>query len=400
MAPSISSALPNEIAWIAPRWPFPADDGAKIASERLLRPLTRAGRSVHLLSILPVWDTAPVESPLALASQRVLRRGLQTPGLTRLSSALFSLASGGEAYPLISFSTAALRRDSAAWLARLPATAPMVLDGLHVAGALDFATASRWVYRAHNVEWRILNDAAKLFDGLRRRFLLGQAQRLRAFEARVVAASRLTLAVSRADAEELRSLAPRARVDVLPIGADFSHAPNFTTDSRSPLQLLFVGRLDWEPNRDGLLWFLREVWPTLDAGRFQLSIVGSGSAAYLEEWRGRPGIEIKGRVEQLDGEYARAHLCLVPLRWASGTRVKIIEAAQMGRAVLSTAAGSLGLEIPAQALLHAETAAEWKTQIEGCTREALERQSRLAWEAAALHYGEAALADRFEAWLE
>jgi glycosyltransferase involved in cell wall biosynthesis len=59
------------------------------------------------------------------------------------------------------------------------------------------------------------------------------------------------------------------------------------------------------------------------------------------------GIDARGFVADLAPLYGDARIVLCPLRAASGTRIKIIEAAMYGRAALSTAIGAEGLAFAA-----------------------------------------------------
>jgi glycosyltransferase involved in cell wall biosynthesis len=59
----------------------------------------------------------------------------------------------------------------------------------------------------------------------------------------------------------------------------------------------------------------------------------------------RPGVTIVGQVPDIDTELARADLVLVPIRFGSGTRVKILEAFAQRIPVVSTALGAEGLDV-------------------------------------------------------
>jgi glycosyltransferase involved in cell wall biosynthesis len=55
-------------------------------------------------------------------------------------------------------------------------------------------------------------------------------------------------------------------------------------------------------------------------------------------------VEFTGSVPDIRREIARAAVCVVPLRIGSGTRLKILEAAAMEKAVVSTTLGAEGLD--------------------------------------------------------
>ena len=55
-------------------------------------------------------------------------------------------------------------------------------------------------------------------------------------------------------------------------------------------------------------------------------------------------MEFTGTVPDMRDEIAKAETCVVPLRIGSGTRLKILEAAAMGKPIVSTTLGAEGLD--------------------------------------------------------
>jgi len=376
MGPSTSDVL-----WIAPRWPFPADDGAKIATLRLLEPLRETGMPVHLIALPPQGERHQAPAPTGWRVER-WERGQETPQATRRAS-LRTWAFWGEGLPysIVPFRAAPLRarvRDlvaSRAWSA-------IVVDGLHAAAALPDELPAPLVYRAHNVETDILARASTEGPRSLRAFLGWQARRMAVFEKKILQRAAFTAAVSDEDARRFCRLAPSARVPVVPIGWDFPAEPPPPRAGEIPWRLLFVGRLDWAPNREGLAEFLREVWTPLvqrATGRFELTIAGSGDGAWLEPFRGLRGVRILGRVAELPPLYLEADLCLVPLRFGSGTRVKVLEACRYARPCLSTSLGVEGLGFGEGDFLRADTSAEWRTVLEHLDRSDLASRGQCAF---------------------
>ena len=62
----------------------------------------------------------------------------------------------------------------------------------------------------------------------------------------------------------------------------------------SELKLLFLGRLDWGPNKDGLIWFLDNVWSKVESYNHKLVIAGSGNSEWLEAYEDYDNIEFLG----------------------------------------------------------------------------------------------------------
>jgi glycosyltransferase involved in cell wall biosynthesis len=72
---------------------------------------------------------------------------------------------------------------------------------------------------------------------------------------------------------------------------------------------------------------------------------------------------------------SRAAVCVVPLRIGSGTRFKILEAAAMGRAVVSTTVGAEGLEFEdGKEIIIADEPGQFASSVAGLLRNRGQRQ--------------------------
>ncbi|MBI4773023.1 MAG: glycosyltransferase [Deltaproteobacteria bacterium] len=112
--------------------------------------------------------------------------------------------------------------------------------------------------------------------------------------------------------------------------------------------LLFVGTPAWEPNLDGLTWFISQVWDTLKARHPDLTffVVGREPGARLRNLvRDRKDIRLTGFVEDLEPYYSRCRVFVAPLRFGAGMKVKIIDAMYRGVPVVTTAVGAEGLGV-------------------------------------------------------
>ncbi len=130
-----------------------------------------------------------------------------------------------------------------------------------------------------------------------------------------------------------------------PMPQRFSHV--IDVPSREEPSALFVGALSYLPNHSGLIWFIDRVAPrVLEAvPGFRLDIVGRWPKPQLLERIGSHGwIQGHFDVDALEPFYSRSAVCLVPLLEGGGTRIKILEATEAGRAVVSTSKGAEGME--------------------------------------------------------
>ena len=149
------------------------------------------------------------------------------------------------------------------------------------------------------------------------------------------------LASSSADAAVARSIAPRAHVSVYPNALPWTPLPETAAEN----VIVFSGNMEYHPNRIAVRFFRSEVWPLLRDRWPGLvwRLVGKNPDAIRDLTSGDSRIEIRGPVEDAILELARARVAVVPIRAASGTRLKILEAWAAGVPVVSTTMGAEGL---------------------------------------------------------
>jgi polysaccharide biosynthesis protein PslH len=169
-----------------------------------------------------------------------------------------------------------------------------------------------------------------------------------------------------ADQKRLAADAPSATTAVIPNAADVEHLqPRAGDPAPDGRTVLFFGLLSTVPNVDGVVHFLREIWPRILAARAdaRFVVVGANPGAAIRAHAG-PGVSIIGPVDDLRPHLASASVIVVPLRLGSGTRLKILEAWAMARPVVSTALGAEGLDaVSGRHLLIADDPADFASAV-------------------------------------
>ena len=115
---------------------------------------------------------------------------------------------------------------------------------------------------------------------------------------------------------------------------------------KEPLEMLFCGSIEYLPNKEGLTWFCKEVFPLVLAKLpdAKLSIVGRGNPGKeLSDLLKSSSIFNHGGVERINTYYQRASIAIVPLLSGSGTRLKLMEAMAFKVPVVSTSIGAEGI---------------------------------------------------------
>jgi polysaccharide biosynthesis protein PslH len=203
----------------------------------------------------------------------------------------------------------------------------------------------------HNVEaeiWRRHVETAT--NPIARRLLKQQWDRMLRFEGNAVSRFDLVLAVSESDGATLERLYPgslRGPVHVVQTGVDTEYFQPAPATQPRHAHMVFTGSMDWLPNEDGMLFFVRDILPRIrqSVPEATLSIIGRSPTPAVRKLAEEQGVEVTGRVEDVRPHVAAGTVYIVPLRIGGGTRLKIFEAMGMAKAVVSTTIGAEGLPV-------------------------------------------------------
>ncbi len=120
--------------------------------------------------------------------------------------------------------------------------------------------------------------------------------------------------------------------------------------------ILFVGGFKHPPNKDAVLWFVREVFPKIRAEipEIRFLVAGSGADDEIKAIGSEDnGVDILGFVtdEKLTELYGTTRLVVVPLRYGAGVKGKVVEAIYNNSAIVTTPVGSEGIPEAENAML-------------------------------------------------
>lgn len=358
----------KKILWITPRWPNPANDGAKIATLELLKHLDLgADCELTLLALLPENEA---QTPLTQLKARKIHFIPRT--LSKHSRFLQFLTHPFRPVTFGSFLEGEFVKQARTFV--LSETwDSVVFDGIHAAVpfmsenffAPKFSfpiTSCRFYYRAHNVEWSLWEQVANRSSFLKKIALSFQAFLVKQFEKALIDSCTHIFPVSDEDGRQFKLLSPKSRFTTIRIGQNFPKGVMTPREYSNSIHLGFIGRVDWLPNREGLEWFIKEVW--IDAHtknpNLNLFIAGTGDDRYLIPYQSMPGVHFLGQIPNVEQFYQDLDAMIVPLFIGSGTRVKVIEASKFGRVCVSTALGVEGCPLlNRESYLNAETREQW-----------------------------------------
>lgn len=200
------------------------------------------------------------------------------------------------------------------------------------------------VQRPQNVEYviweRLANAETNILKRIYLRFL---AKRMKRFELGMMNKADLFIPVSQTDLDIFQKYGCTLPAVAIPTGYVFAELPELNVANEQN-SVAFIGGMDWLPNREGVEWFLNEVWNRvlLKVPDAQFYLAGRNFPDELKR-RTNKGLHIVGEVENAK-EFVQGHaVAIVPLFAGSGMRVKIVEAMAWSRAIVSTSVGAESL---------------------------------------------------------
>jgi sugar transferase (PEP-CTERM/EpsH1 system associated) len=377
-----------KILFLTPQLPYPPHQGTAIRNYNLIRHLA-PHHEIHLLSFVRSPDDLAEAGPLHQLCRRVA--GVATPHRSPVKR-LLSVFLSPQPDMALRLPSAEFQGRLEAWLRETPFDVIQV-EGIEMAGyglgirEQGLGTRKQGkpllVFDDHNAEY-VLQQRAFETDARRPRRWMGalysliQWQKLRRYEARVCRAFDRVVAVSPADAQALQQLVPELEVTVVLNGVDtealsneamrnevMSKAMDNETLVDSSL-LVFVGKMDFRPNVDAVLWFCQQILPLIRRERpsIRFVIVGREPHPRVQALAQDPRITVTGYVEDVRPYIARAAVYVVPLRMGSGTRLKVLEAMAMSQAIVSTTLGCEGIALtPGREAILADTAQEFAQRV-------------------------------------
>jgi glycosyltransferase involved in cell wall biosynthesis len=352
---------------LLPSVPTPLDSGARIRNQGLLRALA-AEHEVDAIAF------GSAESARDLAW--LARRTLVVPPPRERSS--FSRAADMASTSLPDMAhrlwSPEFRRAVQCFV-REAAYDAVQAEGIEMARYLGDVPPGRRIYDAHNPEFLLQRRMAATGSPLAKAYSRLQWRRLERFERQIVRQSRLSVAVSNHDANQLLALAgDSADVRVVPNGIDTASYPFSSPAADCAQNLLFLGRLDFRPNAQAIEWFIEHVLRELPEAR--VFAVGAAPPRWLiETGQHDDRVAVTGYVADERGYIERCAAMLLPFQTGGGSRLKALIAMASGLPIVSTRVGMEGLEAePDTHYLLAETGSDWVMTLRRLMRDTELRQ--------------------------
>lgn len=226
---------------------------------------------------------------------------------------------------------------------------------------LDMATyllkikTSNWkhsllILDQHNLDESVWNSFLKShINPVWKLFALWEVIKVKQLQARYLPVFDIILSVSKDDIKATQPyINTHTQVWLTPNGADtryFKSVSSLRKNCPNP-RVVFGGAMDVTMNQDGVLWFIKEVYPLVHKKipSIQFWIVGRNPPLKIQRLNKIPGVHVTGTICDVRDYYAHADVFIVPVRLGGGTKLKTLEAMAMALPIVSTPTGVQGLQ--------------------------------------------------------
>lgn len=189
--------------------------------------------------------------------------------------------------------------------------------------------------------------AVTMARGPRRLLYEFEKERLLRYEVETVNRFQQSLVVSEVDRQHLLAHgADPDRLMTLPVGVQEHVMRRPTYQGPEENAVVFLGKMSYHPNQDAVLYFAREVFPTLRAKVPDLTfyVVGGNPGREVKALASQPGIVVTGFVEDPYRYMERAKAVIAPIRFGAGIQNKVLEGMALSKPVVTSSLGAEGIE--------------------------------------------------------
>jgi glycosyltransferase involved in cell wall biosynthesis len=411
----LTVANPN-VLWLAHAVPYPPRAGFLSRSYHLLRALARRQtvdlvafiQEPWLTTLFPSLEEGLDESRRALEefcrSVTFLPIDRLKPRGGKALTGLTALLSGSTYTTTWLVSTPA--RNAIARMLRARRYGLIHCDTIGLAPYRGLAAEIPATLTHHNIESHMmLRRAENARSALARHYFQHEGHLLLDIERRIARDFEAHITCSELDSARLKETAPDANTAVIPNGVDCEYFVSRDVPAR-PDSVIFVGTMNWYPNIQAMLFFLRQVWPGLKARvpRATMDIAGTNPPKDVTELaQALPDVTVHGYVPDVRPLLDAAAVFVCPIMDGGGTKLKLLDAFAMGKCVVAHPVACEGIGVtPGHDVVLASSAEEFVREIEALLADEQRRRriGRAARELAEREYSFDGIGARFNDLVE
>lgn len=225
------------------------------------------------------------------------------------------------------------------------------IDHLEMIDQLPDKVDAKLVYHSHNAEYVLWEEFSRLKGNFFSKWLYDwEASRVKLLERYAIRRCDMVFAAP----NDVSALSKIPGIEAAMFRNTYHLGNDFLLDlpaiplGENPPHVFYAGTLSWEPNRDGIHWFLNDCWPevrsTIPDATFH--VCGRGADKDLVSlMQHSPGVEYHGFVENFESYMSTSRCAVVPLRMGSGMKIKSFDALYRGLPLVTTSTGAEGIAL-------------------------------------------------------
>lgn len=219
----------------------------------------------------------------------------------------------------------------------------------------------------HNIESHMMmRRADNESNPLLKAYYWQEGARLKKYEKKYCNSFELNITCSELDSQRLLQIDPKVNVKEVPNGVNIEYFKPRETAIESNT-LIFVGSMNWYPNVEAMHYFIESIWPLLTkkVPDCALHIVGNNPPDSIVKKSYKDSrIHVHGFVDDVRTYMEKAAVYICPIRDGGGTKLKLLDAFSMKKAVISHPIACEGINAqPDRDVFFAETPNEFVEKI-------------------------------------
>jgi len=221
-------------------------------------------------------------------------------------------------------------------------------DTISWATYFEQADGCKRVLNHHNIESHMmLRRAEQEKHLLKKIYYYQEGWKLRVYEKNICEKFDLNITCSSVDTIRLREESPLVRADDIPNGVDLDYFHPLGMKEK-PNSMIFAGGMSWYPNVAAVDFFIKNVWPGLtqkipDAS---MTVVGRNPPDWLSHFAAdKTNFSVTGFVDDVRPYLDQAAVYVCPITDGGGTKLKVLDALAMGKAIVAHPIACEGIEV-------------------------------------------------------
>ena len=336
-----------KILILSNKMPYPSNDGGAIATLSLALSLAKNGQNISILAMnTPKHYSDCNKIPIDIKNL-VHFNSVEVNTNIKTAKALKNLAFSKKPYIAERFVSEDFKNKLIEIL-KQDNFDIVQLEGLYLCSYIDIIrqnSDAKISLRAHNIEHEIWTRIAKNEKNiLKKLYKQNLAKRIKKFKMQYLNKYDFLIPITERDASTFNITGNKMPVYVAQTGVDKETYIIENKNTEFP-GFFHIGALDWQPNIEGLTWFINNVWSKYKETHREAKfyVAGRNASDSFIRYLKSNSVEFIGEVENANDFINSKSVMIVPLLSGSGMRIKIIEGMAFGKTIITTSIGTEGI---------------------------------------------------------